>query len=52
MVVTINYEESDKEEELQTVSVVINNNYINVVSDSDSDESEDDSENNIDNRFW
>ena len=36
----MSYERSDNEEELETVPVLINNNNVNVVNDSNTDSSE------------
>ena len=51
VVMTMSYEGQDKEEEHETVPVVLNNSNVNVVSHSDSDYSEDDLENDEDNPF-
>ena len=50
-VVKTSYEASNKEEELEMVPVVINNNNVNVVSNSKSDSGEDDFKNDEDNFF-
>ena len=42
VVVTMSYEGLDEEKELETVPVVINNNNINIVTDSKTDSSEED----------
>ena len=47
----MSYEGLDDMEELQKVLVVINNNNVNVVSDSKNDSSKDDFENDNDNFF-
>ena len=51
MVVTTSYDGLDEEEELETVSIVNNNNSVNTVSDSNSDSSEEDFKNSKDNFF-
>ena len=51
MVVTKHYEGSDKEEELETVLVVINNNNLKVVSESYANLGDDDFENDDKNFF-
>ena len=48
VVVTMSYERLDKEDELETVHVVVNNSNVNVVSKSDSDSIEDNFENDDD----
>ena len=50
-VLTMSYEQSDEEQEPKMVPVIINDNNMNVVSDSNSDSSEEDFENNEDNFF-
>ena len=50
-VVTMSYEESDKKEELETVPVVLNNNNVNVVSDSNTNPNKEDFKNDDDNFF-
>ena len=47
----MSYEGLDKKEELETVPLAIDNNIVNVVSDSNSDSSKDDFKNDDDNFF-
>ena len=49
--VSLSYEGSDEEEELQMIPVFNNNNNVNVVNDYDSEDSEDDTKINNDNFF-
>ena len=51
VVITTSYEASDKEEEPETVPVVINNSYVNVVSDSETNSIKKDFKNNNDHFF-
>ena len=51
MVVTLSYEGSDKEDKLKTVPVLINNNNVDKVSDSDTDSSKEDFKNDDENFF-
>ena len=51
VVVTTSYEGLSKEEELKTVPAAINNNNVNVVTNSKKDSSKEDLENNDENHF-
>ena len=51
VVVTSSYEGSDEEEKLKRVSLVSNNDSLDIVSDSNSDSSDEDFKNNEDNFF-
>ena len=51
MVVTMSYEWSDDDEELEAVPVIVNNNNVYLVSDSDTDSSKEDFK-NVDDRFF